>query len=62
MINLNDSDSFSISRKFKSKWEILANISWETEIFNIYNPVFSDESIDSESLGLVDETLGTLPV
>ena len=48
--------------KFKSKREILANISWETDIFNIYNPVFSDESIDSESLGFVDETLGQLPV
>ena len=62
MIDLNDSDSYHIARNFKSKREILANISWETDIFNIYNPVYSDESIDSECLGLVDETLGQLPV
>ena len=56
MIDLDQSDSFAFKRRLKTKREILANISWETEVFNIYNPVHSDCSL--ESVGFEDDTLG----
>jgi len=53
ILDLNQSESFCLQRKFKSKREIMANISWESDVFNIYNPQFSDDSIDSYA----DDTL-----
>ena len=60
MIDLDQSDSFAFKRRLKTKREILANISWETEVFNIYNPIHSDCSL--ESVGFEDDTLGQLPI
>ncbi len=55
-IHMNMSDDEPL-RNFKSKREILENISWETEAFNIYNPNFSDSNISSESFDIEDNTL-----